>query len=80
VATLVSIATGVLFGLAPALHAVSGRAPGLLRSTRVSGSGQTRLRTRQGLLLAEIALAMVLLAGAGLMMRTMNNLPSNDTL
>ena len=57
VATLISIATGILFGLVPALHAVSGRALELLRSVRVSGSGHTRLGTRQALLLVEVALA-----------------------
>jgi putative ABC transport system permease protein len=79
VATLISIATGMLFGLVPALHAVSGRAFELLRSARVSGSGHTRLGTRQALLLVEVALAMVLLAGAGLMVRTMSNLFAVDT-
>ncbi len=79
VATLISIATGILFGLIPALHAVSGRALELLRSARVSGSGHTRLGTRQALLLVEVALAMVLLAGAGLMVRTMSNLFAVDT-
>jgi putative ABC transport system permease protein len=79
VAALISIATGILFGLVPALHAVSGRALELLRSARVSGSGHTRLGTRQALLLVEVALAMVLLAGAGLMVRTMSNLFAVDT-
>jgi predicted permease len=79
VAALVSIGTGVLFGLIPALHAVSGRAFQVLRNERVSGAAHTRLGTRRALLLAEVALAMVLLAGAGLMVRTMSNLLAVDT-
>ncbi|MGH9384369.1 MAG: ABC transporter permease [Vicinamibacterales bacterium] len=79
VSALLSIATGVLFGLAPALHAIGGRALGLLQSARVSGAGQTRQGTRRALLVTEVALATVLLAGAGLMLRTMNNLFAVET-
>ena len=65
-----SILTGVLFGLAPALRA---RATDLQTSLReagrglVSGGGQ-RLRT--GLVVVEVALAVVLIVGAGLMTRS----------
>jgi predicted permease len=65
-----SIITGVLFGLAPALRA---RHTDLQTSLReagrglVSGSGQ-RLRT--GLVVSEVALAVVLIVGAGLMTRS----------
>jgi predicted permease len=69
-ALLASIVTGILFGLAPALRA---RATDLQVSLReagrglVSGGGQ-RLRT--GLVVAEVALAVVLIVGAGLMTRS----------
>ena len=69
-ALIASIATGVLFGLAPALRA---RATDLQTSLReagrglVSGGGQ-RLRT--GLVVVEVALAVVLIVGAGLMTRS----------
>ncbi|MGE3274468.1 MAG: ABC transporter permease [Vicinamibacterales bacterium] len=78
IAAAVSIATGLLFGLVPALHAAGGRAPSLLRGSRVSGSGGTRAVTRRLLLVGEIALAVVLLTGAGLMARTMARLLEID--
>ncbi|HUX68845.1 MAG TPA: ABC transporter permease [Terriglobales bacterium] len=65
-----TLASVVLVGLAPALLAA--RAPaqaGLAGSAATSGRGQARLR--EGLVVAEIALALMLLAGAGLMLRTL---------
>ncbi len=74
-----SIATGILFGLMPAIQAATGRAMTLLRSTRVTGSANASAGTRRTLMLAEVALALVLVTGAGLMLRTMNNLAAIDT-
>jgi predicted permease len=65
-----SITTGVLFGLAPALRARHTDLQTALREAGrglVSGSGQ-RLRT--GLVVSEVALAVVLIVGAGLMTRS----------
>jgi predicted permease len=65
-----SIVTGVLFGLAPALRARHTDLQTALREAGrglVSGSGQ-RLRT--GLVVSEVALAVVLIVGAGLMTRS----------
>jgi putative ABC transport system permease protein len=73
-----SIATGLLFGLIPALQAGSRGGAALLRSARVSGAVGARQNTRRALLVAELALAVVLLAGAGLMVRTMGNLLAID--
>jgi putative ABC transport system permease protein len=78
VAAAVSVVTGVLFGLLPALQAATGRSLSLLRSARVTGSGATRSTTRRALLLVEVAAALILLAGAGLMARTMRNLVAID--
>ena len=78
-AAVASIATGVLFGLVPAIQAATGRSMTLLRSTRVTGSGHAGVGTRRALLLAEVALALVLVTGAGLMLRTMGNLAAIDT-
>jgi putative ABC transport system permease protein len=78
VAALVSVATGLLFGIVPALQA-AGRSPSLLRTVRVAGTGGGTARTRRALLVAQVALALVLLAAAGLMIRTMANLLSVDT-
>jgi putative ABC transport system permease protein len=74
----ISVLTGLLFGLVPALQA-AGRSPSLLRTTRIAGVGGGSARTRRGLLLAEVALALMLLAGAGVMLRTMSNLLAIDT-
>lgn len=79
VAVLASLSTGVLFGLAPALQAATGRSMLLLRSGRVTGAGHAGAGTRRGLMFAEVALALVLVTGAGLMLRTMNNLAAVDT-
>lgn len=78
VTAAVSIATGILFGLMPAIQAATGRSMTLLRSARVTGSAQGGAATRRFLMLGEVALALVLVTGAGLMLRTMNNLLSLD--
>jgi putative ABC transport system permease protein len=67
----VAALTTLLVGLAPALHAVRGELHSRLKDTGwgVRGSsGQGRFRA--GLVVAEVALSVVLLAGAGLMMRS----------
>lgn len=79
VAAAASIATGILFGLMPAIHAATGRSLSLLRSTRVTGSSPASAGPRRALMLAEIAMALMLVTGAGLMLRTMNNLARVDT-
>ena len=69
--TLATLATGLLFGLAPALE-VSGKqdANWLKESGRGSAEGRKTTWTRSALVVSEIALACVLLAGAGLLMRS----------
>jgi putative ABC transport system permease protein len=78
-AALVATGTGVLFGLMPALQAAGARTSALLRTSRVTGDGAAPAGQRRALLVAEVALAVVLVAGAGLMLRTMRNLHSIDT-
>ncbi|HJU41855.1 MAG TPA: ABC transporter permease [Vicinamibacterales bacterium] len=79
VAALASIATGLLFGLMPAIQAATGRTTMLLRSSRVTGASSATARTRRMLMLAEVALALILVTGAGLMLRTMSNLLAVDS-
>src|SRR6185436_1607486 len=68
----VSIGTGLLFGLLPALHL--SRA-GLLQMLREGSRGAgTRSRTRQALVVAEVAIALVLLVSAGLLARSFQGL------
>lgn len=68
----ISLLTGVLFGLAPAVSvAPAGLAEALKQGGR-SGSGGLRSgRVRNLLVIAEVALALVLLVGAGLLVRTL---------
>ncbi|HET7925729.1 MAG TPA: ABC transporter permease [Rhodanobacteraceae bacterium] len=66
----VAVATGVLFGLAPAVQATR---PNLTSAMKEGGHGSTSGhggRVRATLVVGEIALAFVLLVGAGLMMRS----------
>jgi predicted permease len=65
----VSVATGILFGLAPALH-LSGMN---LRDLKASPAAGAR-RWTKGLLVVEVALTFALLAGAGVMLRSFFNL------
>lgn len=69
---------GVLFGSAPSLQAARQTLVTSLRvGTRVIGSGFSQ-KLRQGLLIGQIALAFVLVMGAGLLARTFYNLIQND--
>ena len=76
---LVSLATGVIFGLAPLLHL----SPDSLAVTLKEGGGRgstgaARHWVRRGLVMAEVALAVMLVVGAGLMLRTVVNLMQVD--
>ena len=70
-AVLVTILTTLICGLAPALHVVRADVqPHLVGSKSVSGSfGHGKFRA--GLIIGEVALSIVLLVGAGLMIRTL---------
>jgi predicted permease len=69
----VSLITGVVFGLAPALQvSVTDLHEMLKEGSRGSSAGHRRLRNL--LVISEVAGALVLLAGAGLMLRTIRNL------
>ena len=66
-----SLVTGLLFGLLPALHAAR---PDLAEVMKQGGKGASagprRARTRAALLVAEVAFSLVLLVGAGLMLKS----------
>src|SRR6266540_3492134 len=75
---LTSLLTGVIFGLAPALQASR---PGLndaLRESGRTGAGARGQRLRSAFVIAEIALALALLAGAGLTLKSFWRLQAVD--
>jgi predicted permease len=73
----VSVLAGILFGLAPAFKAARSGVHETLKETGRGGSG-VRSRTQTIFVAVEMALALVLLVGAGLMVRSMAKLWSTD--
>ena len=70
-AVAVSAATGVVFGLAPALQASSPATINALKEEGNRGSGgRTGQRLRNGLVIAQVAVCLVLLVGAALFLRS----------
>src|SRR4029077_10649442 len=68
---LVSLATGVVFGIVPALRSSSKRNTDALREGRRGTTGSVlHQRLLSGLVVSELAIALVLLAAAGLMIRS----------
>lgn len=77
VAAGLTVATGLLFGLVPALQSTRPSLSGALKEEQGGASrtdGAHGLSTRSVLAVAEIALAVVLLAGSGLMLRSLGKL------
>ena len=74
-----SVMTGIVFGLAPALAASKPDLIQALRNSRSAGLMSFGLRSFRGwLVVAELALAMVLLLAAGLLVRSFNKLTAVD--
>jgi len=71
-----SILTTILVGLAPAIAASAADLNSTLKSAGGWGGSAARLRGRQFLITAEVALALILVAGAGLMLRSFYQLVS----
>jgi len=70
-AFVVSIVTGLLFGLAPALQAANpNQVDSLREGGRGSGAGRRHARLSRVLVISEVALSLILLAGAGLLLRS----------
>jgi putative ABC transport system permease protein len=68
---LVSLVTGILFGLAPGLHMVRGtKAEALRGADRSLAPGSVSQRLRHSLIVVELAMSLVLLCGAGLLVRS----------
>ncbi|MBX3278865.1 MAG: ABC transporter permease [Acidobacteria bacterium] len=76
---IVSLLTGIAFGLAPALRVSRTDLHEDLKEGGRSGDGPRHGSLRKALVVAEIALALVLLAGAGLLIRSFQQLQRLDT-
>jgi len=74
----VSIATGVVFGLAPLMQTRVRQLAVALKEGARGASGAARHHVRRGLVMAEVALAVMLVVGAGLLLRTVYNLSKVD--
>ncbi len=78
-ALLSSILTGLVFGLAPALHSARGALSSAIREgARGSGYSTKTSRLRDVLIVSEVAFALVLMVGAGLLLRTLRDLLQED--
>jgi predicted permease len=77
---VLTLATGIVFGLLPAFRASKPDTWGTLKDTvgAVAGSGGS-LFLRKGLVSAQVALSFLLLFGAGLFVRSLQNLQGTDT-
>jgi predicted permease len=74
-----AIVTGILFGLVPAVHAARGEIGQLLKEgVRGSRGGRAAQQTRALLVVSEMALAVILLVGAGLLIRSFVKLTHVD--
>lgn len=74
----VSLGTGLLFGLLPAMRAARGDAVEALRDGARSSASRGGSRLRRVLVMGEVALAVVMLSGAGLLVRSLRSLQQID--
>ncbi len=77
-ALALSLAAGLVSGLAPVLYAARSSPQANLREGRGAGEARGSQRARNSLAVTEVALAVVLLVGAGLLMRSFSRLLSVD--
>jgi putative ABC transport system permease protein len=74
----ISVLTGIVFGLAPALQTSKTDVTGALKASRSTGASADGRRTRDLLVVVEVALAVVLLVSASLTVRTFLVLQNMD--
>jgi predicted permease len=74
-ALLISILTGLVFGLAPALHSAKVALYAAIREGSLGSGDSTKTgRLRDVLIVSELAFAVILMVGAGLLLRTLRDL------
>ncbi len=79
-AMALSVFTGIIFGLAPAIQATRPDLAGCMKEgSRGSGTGGGRQRLRSALVVTEVALAFLLLTGSGLLIRSFFEMQNVDT-
>ena len=74
----VTLLTGVLFGLAPALRATRLDLTSSLKNVAGGSAGRSRLALHKTLVVVQVALSLFLLVGAGLFVRSLQNLKNLD--
>lgn len=75
----VTILTGILFGLAPGLFATRSPVNEVLKDETRGGTSSGHNRLRNSLVVAEIAISLVLLAGASLLLQSFHAILGQDT-
>jgi ABC-type antimicrobial peptide transport system, permease component len=74
----ISLLTGIIFGILPALHGSAYSAMESLKQGITSSAGAQRQKLRGALVISEIALSLVLLVGAGLLIRSFSRVLDVD--
>jgi putative ABC transport system permease protein len=77
-AALLTVLTGLLFGLAPAIQSSRSEVTQSLKDGARGSAGAGGRRVRRGLIVAEVALALILLTGGALLLQTFVRLQSAD--
>ena len=74
----VTVLTGILFGLAPGLQASRSSLNDILKDESRAGTSTAHARLRNSLVVAEISISLVLLVGAGLLLKSLHVLLGQD--
>jgi putative ABC transport system permease protein len=75
----ISVVTGVVFGLIPALQATRSDLTSALKNEPAKAKGGRRLQLTSGLVIGQVALSLLLLASSALLVRSLQNLRSMDS-